>query len=190
MRKSFLTIGMFLAVFFVAGLCSTVQAQDVERGLVYFKMGGNSSIASSPLDAKFNLGLGGAFRPLAKVPAVFVEPSLTLNMPKRERVSFESYPLQVSTKTMILDFNGTYMVSKKRLSSYVTGGVGLLRNSASLTDGYSVYNIGADNHFTKNVGAGVRFFLKERFFVGGEAKNYWAKDSNFKVYSGTVGLAF
>lgn len=196
MSKKMLRLGVtVLTFFFLTGLCSKAWAQvspdyDAKRGWLYFKMGGNSIIASSPLNAKFNLGFGGGYQPHQKVK-LYVEPSLTMNLPQREVIDFGGFPLRVSTKTVLADFNGTYVVlSKKRLSPYVTGGIGLLRNSASLTDGYQVYNLGADNHFTKNLGGGVRVFLRENFFVGGETKRYWTSNGGFRTHVGTIGFTF
>ena len=123
--------------------------------------------------------------------SLYVEPSLTLNLPKKELVNFQGTTVQVSTKTVLADFNGTYVVFRGgAINPYVTGGVGFLRNSATLSDGYSGYNLGSDNHLTKNIGGGVRVFLKGQLFVGGEFKKYWASEGGFKTYSGSVGFVF
>ncbi len=182
-------------VFFLMGLCSKAQAQSLypnadKRGVVYFKMGGNSTIPNSAVESSFNVGFGGGYQLFEKVN-LYVEPSLALNLPKKELVNFQGTTLQVSTKTMLVDFNGTYVVAKGHfINPYVTGGVGVLRNSATISDGYSGFNLGSDNHLTKNVGGGLRLFVKGPFFVGGEFRKYWTAGGGFKTYHGTVGIVF
>lgn len=193
-RTGLLTDVVIVAVFFLVGLCPKAQAQspvdyEEKRGLVYFKMGGNSTIASSLLDSNFNLGFGGGYQFSNKV-SFFVEPSLVFNWPKKEMINYEGYPLRVSASTVLVDVNGAYVVRKFFIQPYVTGGVGLLMNSANLTDGYSRYTLGSDTHFTKNVGGGLRVFLGESLFVGGEAKQYFVKDNKFRTFSGIVGFTF
>ncbi|MDO8495198.1 MAG: outer membrane beta-barrel protein [bacterium] len=186
-------VGIFMiavAVFvFVFGMCSDVQAQDDKRGLIYFKMGGNSKIDSSDLDAKFNLGFGGAYQFVPKVP-LLLDVSLTMNMPYNEVIYDYGEPLAFSTKTMLVDVNGTYVPFKKKISPYITGGIGFLRNSAGLSDGYSNYGLDSSTFFTKNVGAGLRMRVFGSVFVGVDSRYYWADQTNFKTYGGTVGIAF
>lgn len=183
---------LFFSALFVVLVVSPVQAQEDKRGILNFKLGGNSNIASSPLNARFNLGFGGGYQLSPKVKQLYVGPSLTMNMPQREVISLGGFPLQVSTKTILLDVNGTYAINKpsKRVLPYVTGGVGFLRNSASITDGYSNYSLGSDTHFTKNAGGGVRVFLKESFFVGVESRKYFVKGGNFQITAGVLGFTF
>ena len=177
-------------------LTSSVFAQDDEkRGLLSFQLGGTSNIATSGAN-KFNIGGSFAYR-LFESRNLYVEPGLSLNWPGKEYLFVEDYPYpvgQANSKTVIVDFNVSQaFVSKrqKRCVPYLTGGVGFVRSSLNMTDGYYVYNLGSSASFTKNLGAGFRVFLGEEqnVFVGGEYKNYWAGDTgSFHIFSGKIGF--
>lgn len=187
-RTFFVSLGLLMGAMLWP---QTVQAQDDKNGFIYFKMGANSDIASSAIGRNVNLGFGGGFRPFQRVSGFYLEPSLSLNWPKKEILAFDGFPLQVFSKTIWTDFNGSFVLGKnRRFVPYLTGGIGFLRNGDSATDGYYRYNLGSDTHFTRNAGTGLRYFRSENFFIGFEARRYWAKDSPFRSYTASIGFRF
>lgn len=174
---------------------SSVQAQE-KKGFVYFKMGQNSEIESSALQSPVNFGFGFGFRlPFSSQRhQVFLEPGLAMHWPQKEFMGLDmyGYPLQLQTSTLFFDFNGSYSFSdiESRYLPYVTGGIGFLRNSLSLPS-YGI-SLDSDAHFTKNAGAGLKYFLGEEqsWFVGAEVKNYWSGGGSFRTIMGTIGIKF
>lgn len=191
-----LTISVLIATLLVlSNFRSLAYGAENDRGWFKFKMGGNSTIESSPLNRKFNTGLSAGFRlpPLQSDKfKVFLEPGLNWNWPKMELTSFDFYPVRLRSSTMLVDFNGTYVVPGRweRLNPFFTGGVGFLRNAFSLPDYY--VGLGSEVVFTRNLGFGAHWLMGEeqRWFLGAEYKKYWSEGGNFKVIVGSVGFRF
>ena len=189
MRKTGMVILMLLMAAVVLTNSAFAQSDDERRGLFSVQFGATSNISASGA-SKFNLGGSFAYK-LFESRNLYIEPALSLNYPRKEYLFFEGYPfpLPLSSKTLIFDFNASRVFAvkrQKRYVTYLTGGVGFIRNWASLKDGYYVYDWGSDTSFTKNLGAGFRVFLGEEqnVFVGGEYKNYWAGDTgSFHIFS-------
>ncbi len=200
MKPRFSVFTLLILTVLMIFLASPVWAQDDEkRGLFSGHFGRSSSMASSDA-THVALGASVAFK-LFESHYLYAEPGLLINWPRNNNFFVEGYPypLRSSSKTYIVDFNLSQAFFVKanereenRFQPYFTGGVGFVKNSADLSDGYSQYNLGSDTHFSKNLGLGFRVFLGEsgNFFVNGEWKNYWSGGGNFHVFSGGAGFRF
>ncbi len=194
MRKSFfgVMVAIVLAFVFIMVFCvQSAQAQDDKRGTAYFQLGRNSRIESSELDAKTNFGAGATYQ-LLEGRNFYLEPSFYMNWPQWDNFFYEGIRFDIKSLTYLFDFNGTVNLTRRerKVMPYITGGVGLLRNSASADDGYYIYDFGSDNHFTKNIGLGVRVFVGENLVAGFVWKNYWSGGGNFHNSSLYLGLRF
>lgn len=187
-EKGLIWVGVMVVL--MALFPTITKAQEKENGYMAFKMGGNSKIASSLLNAKTNFGFGGGFRLSPKFSHLYLEPGLSLNWPHTRLVSFEDigFPVRLKTSTVFVDANGTYVFGSKKVRPYLTGGIGFLRNGASYPD-FRV-SAGSEKFFTKNVGAGTRISLGSSAFVGVGARNYWSKGGNFRTFNFELGFRF
>lgn len=168
-----------------------VQAQDEKRGVVYFQLGRNSNVESSVLDRKTNFGAGVSYM-LFENRNFYLEPSFFLNWPKNDVFLYQGNAYKIKSGTYMFDINGSVNLIRRerRLTPYITGGMGLLRNSVTANDGYYIYDFGSDNHFTENLGLGVKVFVSENLFAGFVWKNYWSGGGNFHNYVGMFGFRF
>lgn len=177
-------------------LANPVFAQDDEkRGLLTGHLGRSSTVESSGA-TRTVLGASVAFK-LFESRNLYAEPGFFINWPGNENLFLEGAPFRMTAKTYTVDFNLSQALVRKskeevRCQPYITGGVGFIRNSVEINDGYYLYNLGSDTHFSKNLGLGFRFFLGENrdVFVAGEWKNYWSGGGNFHVFTGGMGLRF